>query len=467
MAEFSKFGRAAAVRILLHNCRKSILTEEQYAELGAKRENIDSEKTHLNYDLAVVDRKIISADGTERTETPLDKYSRRFREMEEETNGKFTEYTRKNRKTGQPEKIRKPLSIRADAVSLCGWVVTAPKDLPSGEEAQFFQTVYDFIADKYGRDNIISADVHYDEATPHIHVTFMPIVADKKHSGNKLCADGMETPKSLSKFHQQLSDVMEDTLGHKVGILNGTTSGGNLSITQLKLRDALKKLAETEVRITNNNAQKQLQDLLEKVAPALLSLNEALENRGFFKKHPEKQFKQVVAIAREASSAMQQIRDFSQRLDELGASASEQLDNVMQQAMLTAQQTENDLKKWHKRLQVKDEEMYAEVDAAIEELRQEREAFRAEKAAFDKEKDKLVKQGVAEALSKSERRAACMQVSDAWLKRTGGIFEKNMNLLSEKENDHNESENVSTDNGSYRTQKQKPALRNWQVHGKD
>lgn len=467
MAEFSKFGRAAAVRILLHNCRKSILTEEQYAELAVKRENIDSEKTHLNYDLAESDRRIIGKDGTERTETPLEKYSRRFKEIEEETNGKFTEYTRKNRKTGQSQIIRKPLRIRADAVSLCGWVVTAPKDLPPDEEAQFFQTAYDFIANKYGRENIISADVHYDEVTPHIHITFLPIVTDKKHGGCKLCADGMETPKSLSKFHQRLSDVMEEELGHKVGVLNGTTSGGNLSITQLKLRDALKRLAETEVRITNTNVQKELQDLLEKVAPALLSLNEVLENRGFFKKHPEKQFKQVVAIAREATSAMQQIRDFSQRLDELGASASEQLDNVMQQAMLTARQTENDLKKWHKRLQVKDDEMYAEVDAAIEELRQEREAFRAEKAAFEKEKDKLVKQGVAEALFKSEQRAACMQVSGTWLKRTGGIFEKNMNLHNEKENDHNESENVSTDNGGHRPQKQKPALRNWQVHGKD
>jgi len=239
MADFKKFARAAAVKILKHNCRQSILTVEQFSELNDKRENIDTSKTHLNYDLAVVDRTIIGKDGTEQVESPLEKYSRRFSEIEEETNNKFTEYIRRNHKTGQSQIIKKPLRIRADAVSLCGWVVTAPKDLPPDEEAQFFQTAYDFIANKYGRENIISADVHYDEVTPHIHITFLPIVTDKKHGGCKLCADGLETPKTLSKFHQQLSDAMEDTLGHKVGILNGATVGGNLSITQLKLRDAL------------------------------------------------------------------------------------------------------------------------------------------------------------------------------------------------------------------------------------
>lgn len=467
MADFKKIARAAALKILKHNGRQSLLTIEQYTEIGSKRENIDSAKTHLNYDLAVGDRLITAEDGTEKVESPLEKYSRRFSEIETETNGKFTEYIRRNHKTGEPKTIRKKLSIRADAVSLCGWIVTAPKDLPPNEEAQFFQTAYDFIANKYGRENIISADVHYDEATPHIHITFIPIVTDKKNGGNKLCADGLETPKTLSKFHQQLSDVMADALGHKVGVLNGATVGGNLSITQLKLRDTLQKLAHTEVEITKINAEKELQDLLEKVSPALFALDSVLENRGFFKKNPEKQFKQVLAFAREATAAMQEIKDFPQKLDELGANASQQLDTVLQQSIVTTKQAEEQLRSWHKRLQVKDDEMYAEVDAALDELCRERETFRAEKAVFAKEKAALVKQGVAESLAKSEQRTACMQVSDAWLKRTGGIFEKNMNLLSEKENDYDENEDVSTDNGGHRTQKPKPALRNQQMHGKN
>lgn len=461
MADFKKFSRAAALKILKHNCRHSILTAEQFFELGEKRENIDSSKTHLNYDLAEVDRKIVNKNGTEEIETPIQKYSRRFGEIESETNTKFTAYTRTNRKTGKSQIIKKQLKIRTDAVSLCSWVITAPKDLQQSEESDFFQTAYDFIADKYGRENIISADVHYDEATPHIHVTFMPIVHDKTHGGTKLCANGLETPKSLSKFHQQLSDTMEKSLGHKVGILNGATVGGNLSITQLKLRDALKKLAETEAKITNAQAQIELQELLTKVMPALTALDEILENRGFFKKNPQKQFKEVVEIVNEVTYAMQQIRDFPKHLEELGLSTSTQLDEIMNQAMITHKQAEERLKMWEKRLKVKDEEIYAEVDDAIEKLRQEREKFLSDKKEFEKEKEAIVKEEVAKVLAKSERRASCMKISEAWLKRTGGTFNK-----SKEENDY-EHEYVFTNNDSSCRQEQKYSLCNKQMFSKD
>lgn len=455
MADFKKFSRAAALKILKHNCRHSILSAEQFLELGEKRENIDSSKTHHNYDLAEVDRKIVNKNGTEEIETPIQKYSRRFGEIESETNTKFTAYTRTNRKTGKSQIIKKQLKIRTDAVSLCSWVVTAPKDLQQSEESDFFQTAYDFIADKYGRENIISADVHYDEATPHIHVTFMPIVNDKKHGGTKLCADGIETPKSLSTFHQQLSNAMEKSLGHKVGILNGATVGGNLSITQLKLRDALKKLVETESKITNAQAQIELQELLTKVTPALIALDDALDNRGFFKRNPQKQFKEVVEIVNEVTYAMQQIRDFPKHLEELGLYTSTKLDEIMNQAMITHKQAEERLKTWEKRLKVKDEEIYAEVDDAIEKLRQEREKFLADKVKFEKEKDDIVKKEVAKALAKSERRASCMKISEAWLKRTGGVFNKNTHV--KKENNY-ENEYVLTNNDSGCRQEQKYSL---------
>lgn len=449
MADFKKFSRAAALKILKHNCRHSILTAEQFVELGEKRENIDSSKTHLNYNLAEIDRKIINKDGTEQIETPIQKYSRRFGEIEAETNSKFTAYTRTSRKTGESQIIKKQLKIRTDAVSLCSWVVTAPKDLQQSEESDFFQIAYDFIADKYGRENIISADVHYDEATPHIHVTFMPIVHDKTHGGTKLCANGLETPKSLSKFHQQLSDAMGKSLGHKVGILNGATVGGNLSITQLKLRDALKKLAETESKITNAQAHVGLQELLDRVTPALIALDDALDNRGFFKRNPQKQFKEVVTISHEASFAMHQIKDFSKRLDELSLSTSNHLDEIMNQAMITHKQAEERLKAWEKRLKTRDDEMYAEVDAAIDKLKEERETFQVEKDAFAQEKETIVKEGIAKALAKSERRASCMKISEAWLKRTGGIFNK-----SKKEKNY-ENEYVLTDNDDNSKQEQK------------
>ena len=64
------------------------------------------------------------------------------------------------------------------AVTGCGWIVTLPKELygdPAKEKA-FFSGVYDFISDRYGKENIINNAVHYDESgLPHIHVIFIPV----------------------------------------------------------------------------------------------------------------------------------------------------------------------------------------------------------------------------------------------------------------------------------------------------
>ena len=65
-----------------------------------------------------------------------------------------------------------------DAITGCGWIVTLPSELygnPEKEKA-FFRGVFNFISDRYGRENIINNSIHYDEGgLPHIHVIFSPI----------------------------------------------------------------------------------------------------------------------------------------------------------------------------------------------------------------------------------------------------------------------------------------------------
>ena len=45
---------------------------------------------------------------------------------------------------------------------------------------QFFELSYKFLSERYGEQNVISAYVHMDETTPHMHFLFIPIVDDKK-----------------------------------------------------------------------------------------------------------------------------------------------------------------------------------------------------------------------------------------------------------------------------------------------
>ncbi len=53
-------------------------------------------------------------------------------------------------------------------------------------EREFFQANYDLIAEKYGKENIISARVHKDEETPHMHLVLVPFTQDNRLSAKEL-----------------------------------------------------------------------------------------------------------------------------------------------------------------------------------------------------------------------------------------------------------------------------------------
>jgi hypothetical protein len=65
------------------------------------------------------------------------------------------------------------------------------KTLTKEQEKEFFNNALDFVADRYGRENILSATVHKDEKTPHMHINLTPIrdghlVANKIFDRNEL-----------------------------------------------------------------------------------------------------------------------------------------------------------------------------------------------------------------------------------------------------------------------------------------
>lgn len=109
--------------------------------------DIDPERTHLNYSFPMEHKDL----------KPFEYYKQRV--------GEVYIYGRGTKR-------------EKEAITGCGWIVTLPKELygnPEKEKA-FFQGCYDFIADRYGRENIINNSVHYDESgLPHIHVIFSPI----------------------------------------------------------------------------------------------------------------------------------------------------------------------------------------------------------------------------------------------------------------------------------------------------
>ena len=74
------------------------------------------------------------------------------------------------------------------------------------EQKEYFDHAYAFFEKKFGRENMISAVVHLDEATPHMHLCFVPITPDG-HLSSKQIIGG---PKGLEKLQDEFYEHMHE-----------------------------------------------------------------------------------------------------------------------------------------------------------------------------------------------------------------------------------------------------------------
>ena len=125
---------------------------------------------------------------------------------------------------------------RNDVNIACSWVITLPKtiNIDSEEEREFFKESYKFLENEYGKENVISAYVHKDETTPHMHFCFVPVVLDKKKKIEKVSAKELITREHLKKFHSKLDSHLSNYFNRDIGILNGVTANGNKTLLELK-----------------------------------------------------------------------------------------------------------------------------------------------------------------------------------------------------------------------------------------
>ena len=87
--------------------------------------------------------------------------------------------------------------IRSNSIIMCEMLFTSDKEFfdEIGEEEtkRYFDECYKFTCNykSLGEKNIISAVVHLDEGSPHMHLMFVPVVHTKDKDGNnidKICS---------------------------------------------------------------------------------------------------------------------------------------------------------------------------------------------------------------------------------------------------------------------------------------
>lgn len=99
---------------------------------------------------------------------------------------------------------------RKDSVTMVETLITASpefmRSLSHSEKREFFNSAYGFMKEKIGSENIVSAVVHMDEKTPHMHLCFCPITKDGRLSAKSILGNQAQLSKWQTDFHQCMSE---------------------------------------------------------------------------------------------------------------------------------------------------------------------------------------------------------------------------------------------------------------------
>ena len=97
---------------------------------------------------------------------------------------------------------------RRDSTRFVDTLITASPEFfkkKSPKEIQeFFQRAADFLIGRVGKENIVSAVVHMDEKTPHLHLCFVPLTADGRLSAKEIIGNRKNLVKWQDEFWQHM-----------------------------------------------------------------------------------------------------------------------------------------------------------------------------------------------------------------------------------------------------------------------
>lgn len=233
---------------------------------------------------------------------------------------------------------------RSNSVLALDTIYTASPDFFQGKTNQqnddFFKDCLQFHQEHFG--HIISAVIHYDETTPHLHVVSVPLTKDGRLSARDVIGNKSKMSKTQDSFFEQVGRGY----GLERGIhMDGQEKKQHISAQEHELREIKQEIArekehleaiehsEESARIraqkcrqTAAELQKQVEVLQEersKQHKSLLQLTEAANNKQKEVKHlnytlQEKrdEFETITADIKQASKDLEEISGYLSRAEQ-------------------------------------------------------------------------------------------------------------------------------------------------------
>ncbi len=177
----------------------------------------------------------------------------------------YTEYIKKR----LAQENKRP---RKDAVLMCSFVIGSDgpffDQLSEEQQEEFFTDATMYFAQTYGTENIISAVVHLDETTPHLHLNLIPFI------DGRLCAKELFCPKALRELQDNLPKALEAKWHLKRG--ESGSQAVHLSTAEFKAKKIIEH-AESQAEEISADAKAENEDLKEANATAREYLDRTIE----------------------------------------------------------------------------------------------------------------------------------------------------------------------------------------------
>ena len=188
---------------------KGIFRHNERRNKNYSNENIDKEKSYLNYSL----------------KSPQYSYEKEFERIREKYNLK-----------GQ---------IKTVSNIACEYIITSDHDyfenIGEEETKRFFKTAYKFVCEykDLGEQYILSATVHRDEQTPHMHLIFLPVVHTTDKKGNPIdklaCSEFWKAKDSYRQLQDAFYNYMvENGFNLQRGLPKEETNREHYSVEEYK-----------------------------------------------------------------------------------------------------------------------------------------------------------------------------------------------------------------------------------------
>ena len=176
-----------------------------------------------------------------------------------------------------------PDQVRAIRIVLSGTHEDMMKIQDEGRLDEWCDDNLQWLHRTFGKENTVSAVLHMDEHTPHIHATVVPIVTGERRKAKKkqtegkrsyrkkanivrLCADDVLTREKLVAYHDSYARVME-----KYGLQRGVRgSEARHTTTAQYYRDLIRQTGELEANVQQlqtelQQAEQQLDEVRQEV----------------------------------------------------------------------------------------------------------------------------------------------------------------------------------------------------------